>query len=332
MKKRNVTDIDKTVIREDTRIALQKVNEMKSSWGDLFGAVPGIAAKALNKFSRYSKTISTQADPERFKDIPREIKREPGSPEAKQAADQLTKDKAKPNVGTPTSDLPDTRDPRGDAAPNMAKAKEIAAKTGSTRNDSSGKAVEGGAKYEPEAPKTSEAPKTDASGTSKTAQSFKQAFAAARKEAGGGKGQFEYGGKKYQTNIAPAKGAEKYISASKQKVTSVKSDAGSTPAKAEPKPTPAETPKAQETPKTQEAPKTDTNTTPTATPTQTTPQASTTQTTPSSSKDTGKGAVTTAPDGADGASVSGGKGGKGGKGGANLGESVIINGNKYRII
>jgi len=51
--------------------------------------------------------------------------------------------------------------------------------------------------------------------------SFKQAFAAARKEAGGGKGQFTYKDKQYQTNINPAKGAEKYISASQQKVTSV---------------------------------------------------------------------------------------------------------------
>ena len=50
---------------------------------------------------------------------------------------------------------------------------------------------------------------------------FKQAFAAARKEAGSGKGQFSWKGKQYQTNINPAKGAEKYISAKKQSVTSV---------------------------------------------------------------------------------------------------------------
>lgn len=51
--------------------------------------------------------------------------------------------------------------------------------------------------------------------------SFKQAFAQARKEAGGGKGQFTYKDKQYQTNIAPAKGDEKYIAPSKQSVTSV---------------------------------------------------------------------------------------------------------------
>lgn len=80
----------------------------------------------------------------------------------------------------------------------------------------------------PEAPKQPEAPKAD----SPTAMSFKQAFAKARKEAGGAKGQFEYGGKKYQTNIAPAKGAEKYISAGKQKATSVKVAKPETPAPA----------------------------------------------------------------------------------------------------
>ena len=91
----------------------------------------------------------------------------------------------------------------------------------------------------PEASKQPETPKAD----SKTAMSFKQAFAKARKEAGGAKGQFEYGGKKYQTNINPAKGAEKYISAGKQKVTSVnvpKADASA-----------PSTPKATETPATQ---------------------------------------------------------------------------------
>lgn len=305
------------VIREDTRIALQKVNEMKSSWGDLIGSIPGLVTKGVKKYSDYSKKAVAQATgsddsakrADDFKDIPRTITRTPGSPEAKDAADQLAKDKAKPNVGKPTSDLPDTRDPRGDAAPNMPKAKEIAAKTGSTRNDSSGKAVEGGAKYEPEAPKAS----TPAAGTGKTAQTFKQAFATARKEAGSGKGQFEYGGKKYQTNLAPAKGAEKYISAGKQKVTSVKSDAASAT------PKPAETPKAPETqstpaPKTEPEIKADVSTapaTPTSTPSSTTP----------------KGA-----DGADGASVGGGKGGKGGKGGETLGECVQIGANKYRII
>lgn len=51
--------------------------------------------------------------------------------------------------------------------------------------------------------------------------SFKQAFAAARKEAGSSQGQFTYKGKEYQTNLNPAKGTEKYIPASQQKVTSV---------------------------------------------------------------------------------------------------------------
>lgn len=316
------------VIREDTRIALQKVNEMKSSWDKLIGSIPELVTKGVKKYSEYSKKAVAQATGSNdlakrvddFKDIPRTTTRTPGSPEpAPQPGSPEAKDKAKPDVGEPSSDLPDTRDPRGDAAPNMPKAKEIAAKTGSTRNYLSGKAVEGGAKYEPEAPKTPEAPKasTPAAGTGKTAQTFKQAFAAARKEAGSSKGQFEYGGKKYQTNFqgtgTKEKPQEKYISAGKQKVTSVKSDA----APATPKP--AETPKAPETqntpaPKTEPEIKADVSTapaTPTSTPSATTP----------------KGA-----DGADGASVGGGKGGKGGKGGETLGECVQIGANKYRII
>ena len=318
------------VIREDTRIALQKINEMKSSWGDLFSAGPEIASKAIRKYSRYAKSAVADAssnDSERFKDIPREIKREPGSPEAKQAADQLAKDKAKPNVGLPTSDLPDTRDPRGDAAPNMAKAKEVAAKTGMTRNNSDGTAAPGGAKNEPEPvklPKIDVAGEKSDAGTSKTAMSFKQAFAAARKEAKGGKGQFEYKGTKYQTNIqgtgTKEKPQEKFISAGKQKVTSVK--VGSDAPKAPEAPKPAEPPKTPKTPETQAEPtpktepevKADVSTapaTPSATPSATTP----------------KGA-----DGADGASVGGGKGGKGGKGGNTLGECVVIAGNKYRIV
>ena len=327
--KKDIDIVTDKMIREDTRVVFQKVNEMKSSWDDLFGAVPDIAAKAYNKFSNYSKKAvanATSGD-ERAKDfanIPRTITRTPGSPEAKQAQDQLEKEKKQPNVGSPSSDLPDTRDPRGDAAPNMAKAKEIAAKTGKTQNDSSGKAV-GGADYKPEDQKSQEAPKAD----SKTAMSFKQAFAKARKEAGGSKGQFEYGGKKYQTNFqgtgTKEKPQEKYISASKQKVTSVKSGSDSAAPKA------AETPKAPEAPKPQEAPKTPdaaetpkTDTTPTTAPTDTTPKTD--------AEPKAKASVTTAPDGADGASIEGGQGGKGGKGGQSLKEWVEIGNNKYRII
>jgi len=92
-----------------------------------------------------------------------------------------------------------------------------------------------------EAPAT-EVPKTQAS--PETKQTFKQAFAAARKAASekGAKatGQFEYQGKKYQTNLAPAKGAEKYVSMGKQ----TKVDTGA-PKAATPAPT-VSTPKAEE--------------------------------------------------------------------------------------
>lgn len=72
-----------------------------------------------------------------------------------------------------------------------------------------------------EADKAQAAKAEPAPAPSSTAQSFKQAFAAARKEAGGSRGQFTYKDKQYQTNLNPAKGAEKYIPSSQQKVTSV---------------------------------------------------------------------------------------------------------------
>lgn len=51
-------------------------------------------------------------------------------------------------------------------------------------------------------------------------QTFKQAFAAARKESGGAGGKFTYQGKEYQTNVK----GEKYSSASKLKTTGVYSE------------------------------------------------------------------------------------------------------------
>jgi hypothetical protein len=74
------------------------------------------------------------------------------------------------------------------------------------------------------------APKAAAPAAKTQPSSFKQAFAQARKEAGGAKGQFEFGGKKFQTNINPAKGAEKYVAPSTQKATSVKVDTAAKPA------------------------------------------------------------------------------------------------------
>jgi hypothetical protein len=268
------------VIREDTRIALQKVNEMKSSWSDFFDNIGGITHEILRKKSEpLSQDQATKID--------KAIEKNTG---------QKLPAKDYSNLPKTQADVPKPEAPKADAP----------------KSDT------------PDKP-TTELPKIDVAGQSKTAMSFKQAFAKARKEAGSSKGQFEYGGKKYQTNFqgtgTKEKPQEKYISMSKQKVTSVKSDAA--PASTEPKP--AETPKAPEAPKTPEtqnapAPKTepeikaDVSTAP-ATPT-TTPSA----TTP-------KGA-----DGADGASIGGGKGGKGGKGGNTLGECVIIGNNKYRIL
>jgi hypothetical protein len=85
-------------------------------------------------------------------------------------------------------------------------------------------------------PGTLSAPKA-APASSSTAQTFKQAFAAARKEAEkmGSKstGQFEYKGGKYQTNIqgkgTPKKPEEKFVPMSQQKVTSVGKSSSSTP-------------------------------------------------------------------------------------------------------
>jgi|688.fasta_scaffold01392_9 hypothetical protein len=82
-------------------------------------------------------------------------------------------------------------------------------------------------------PGTLSAPAAKPATTSTPApKSFGQAFSTARKEAetSGNKstGQFSFKGKQFQTNINPAKGAEKYVPASQQKVTSV----GKTPAPA----------------------------------------------------------------------------------------------------
>lgn len=254
----------KRVIREDTRIALQKVNEMKSSWGDLIGAGSEVvkhpidsAMKAYNKFSRVSKKAVKASDDaesgaDRFKDIPRTITRQPGSPEAQKAASDLSAQKAKnepvyhaPGTGSGTGEI-DRLAKSGDASAKAAidNVKQYAKDQPAAAKDAEKKAMDSGAPALPkdawETPKAPETPKADtpksAPGTSKTAQSFKQAFSTARKEAKGGKGQFEYDGKKYQTNIAPAKGAEKYISTGKQHVTSVKVGS-STEA-----PKPAETP------------------------------------------------------------------------------------------
>ena len=221
------TDLSQ-IVREDTHTSLYKIDEMKSSWDDMFGAIPDIATKAYKKYSNYAKKQSAKTsqsdDNDRFKDIPRTITRTPGSPEAKQAADQLVKDKAKPNVGLPTSDLPDTRDPRGDKAPNMDKAKEVAAKTGRTRNNSDGTAAQGGDKYEPETPKSNtkpaEAPK------SAFKQAWEKARAAAEKQGNAATGTFKFTNKKgetktYQTNDAPGTGAEKFVTAKHQQDTGV---------------------------------------------------------------------------------------------------------------
>lgn len=99
-----------------------------------------------------------------------------------------------------------------------------------------------------EAPST-EAPKTETPKSSpETKQTFKQAFAAARQAAAekGKKatGQFEYDGKKYQTNLAPAKGAEKYVSMGKQ----TKVDVSQAKAPEAPKAAPAPAPKATSIP------------------------------------------------------------------------------------
>ncbi len=73
------------------------------------------------------------------------------------------------------------------------------------------------------------APNAGRTTTSKEApKTFGQAFAAARAKASeiGAKstGSFKYGEKTYQTNLAPAKGSEKYVAPSKQTDTGVKSE------------------------------------------------------------------------------------------------------------
>ena len=69
----------------------------------------------------------------------------------------------------------------------------------------------------PAAPKASEPPKAEPPKEKKT---FGQAFAAARKEAGGGDGKFSFGGKDFQTNVK----GEKYKTPDKLKATSVKEE------------------------------------------------------------------------------------------------------------
>jgi hypothetical protein len=247
MKKRKVTDIDERVIREDTRIALQKASLMKeegdapkgqgaqarakmwsggekiaSGIGNLFkgnfrraagDAGSGIAdvAKGFNQAEFHAADLIKKAakyyttpDPE--KDA--RIKANADASSKLPANAPLSQDQAK----------------RIDTAIEKNTGKTLPAKDYSSLPKTQAdvpKTPEAPKAETPETPKTPEAPKTPAPGTSPTAQTFKQAFASARKEAGGGKGQFEYGGKKFQTNIAPAKGAEKYIAASKQKTTSV---------------------------------------------------------------------------------------------------------------
>lgn len=65
------------------------------------------------------------------------------------------------------------------------------------------------------------APKTDSTPEApKEKKTFGQAFAAARKEAGGGDGKFSFGGKDFQTNVK----GEKYKTPDKLKATSVKEE------------------------------------------------------------------------------------------------------------
>jgi hypothetical protein len=136
-------------------------------------------------------------------------------------------------------------------------------------------------------------------------QSFGQAFAAARAKAAeiGAKstGSFKYGEKTYQTNLAPAKGAEKYVPASKQTDTGVKAEPSVAPASKTDAPLPPSRPKDLDT----TTSKTTTDTTPSNAQTQTTPNA-TSSTTPDEKK--AKGSVAT------------------------MNESVQVGDNKYRIV
>lgn len=72
----------------------------------------------------------------------------------------------------------------------------------------------------PPAPEPAPAPAPEPARAAAQNQTFKQAFAAARKEAGGSGGKFTYNGKEYQTNVK----GEKYSSASKLKTTGVYSE------------------------------------------------------------------------------------------------------------
>ena len=134
-------------------------------------------------------------------------------------------------------------------------------------------------------------------------QTFGQAFAAARAKAAeiGAKstGSFEYGKKTYQTNLAPAKGAEKYVAPSKQTDTGIK---------AEPAPKPVDN-----APLPPSRPK-DLDTTTSKTTTDNTPSNAQTQTTPTTSS------ATTPDEKKVKASV------------APMNESVMIGDNKYRIV
>ena len=129
-------------------------------------------------------------------------------------------------------------------------------------------------------------------------QSFGQAFAAARAKAAeiGNKatGSFKYGEKTYQTNLAPNKGAEKYVAPSKQTDTGVKAEPAPKPV--DNVPTPPSRPKDLGS---------TTDNTPSNAQTQTTPTAASSST-PDEKK--AKGSVTP------------------------MNESVMVGDNKYRIV
>ena len=135
-------------------------------------------------------------------------------------------------------------------------------------------------------------------------QTFSQAFSAARakaKEAGSAAtGQFEFGGKKFQTNINPAKGAEKYVPTTKQTDTGIKAEPVTK--SVDNVPTPPRRPADLET--------TSAATTPKVTPAATTPSsADATTQTPKDDEKKAKGSVST------------------------MNESIVnVGANKYRIV
>ena len=269
MKKRKITDIDETVIREDTRIALQKASEMKTlNEEDPYGVARGMSSSAKpGILSRLTKglmwnpvTKAAQASAalgqlatgtQTGRDLGKKIgdtfpslKKAAG--EFKQYRDTELAPKVASATGLPIKSLSTAaetpyisnaaKDVKDMVAPEPNKSVKDLARRGKPEMPAQSKG-EQPKKIEPvttkepgtlsaPVPKAPEAPKTPAPGTSQTAQTFKQAFAAARKEAGGGKGQFEYKGTKYQTNIqgtgTKEKPQEKFISMDKQKVTSVK--------------------------------------------------------------------------------------------------------------